>query len=529
VTRVGGDPARPLTVHYYLTGTASPGVDYAAEGLGTVTIPAYADSAEVVIRPLDDTLGEAVETVIATLAAGEGYEMREGVSAVVQLRDDGDPTEVSVVPGSPSGFEWLHDLPASFVVSRAGQTEEDLPVYFDLGGTAIAGFDYEPLPSPLVIPAGAASATVNVFPRDNSSFDGPRTVILSLAPDAQYRLGVPATAQVSLADDEQAPGPSVLEVDFEHGEPAGWSKRQTMPAEDLEYRVEFGHDYGADGLASAPASAEGTSKGLKLSLAHDPDGTNGFAAINLYPAAVMSGEYAVRLDMYLGLDSPGAGIGRHALLGVQHAGDRTNCPGLAGGDGLWFAVGVGEVSYLAFRGVPDQNPVVLQSVAATQLADFFPSPPATAPGVAAGQWVQVELAQTVAEVSLKLDGISVFQLPRPPGQDAGRLMLGYADTGFDAGTPAPFVVFDNLRVVDLRGVPLQRLRVSGIQVAEDRVRVRFPLDAALPGKPVLETADTIAGPYRVADDQQYVDLGGGWGRIDAPRGNTAMSFYRLRR
>lgn len=528
VRRAGGDLSQPLAVNYFLTGTALPGIDYVGGTLQTVTIPANAEAAEVVIQPLDDTLGEPTETVIATLTAGEGYEMRDSVSGTVLLHDDGDPLRVSVLPGNPRGFEWLHELPASFVISRLGSLEEDLAVAFTLGGTAIAGFDYEAVPNPVTIPAGAASVVVSVVPRDNPVFDGPRTVTLSLSPDPAYLVEAPAAATISLEDDEPAPGRVLLAEDFEADEPPAWGERQTAAEEGLEYRVAFSHDYVADGLVPAPGSTDGAGRGLKLSLVRGPDNTNGPAAINVYPDLVLAGEFAVRFDMYLGFDSPDSSLQRYALAGLRHSGSRTNGYALPGGDGLWFAVGLGDNSYLAMQGEPDQSPAILEAQTAAPFVDYFPSPPAAVPGVAVGQWVRGELAQTATEISLKLSGIPVFRLPRLAVPEEGRLMLGLADTGYDPSSPAPFVLFDNLRVVDLRGVPLQRLRISSIAVADQRVWVRFPQDPGVPGAPILETADSITGSYRVVEGQQCQDLGGGWGRIDAPQ-RGGMSFYRLRR
>src|SRR6185503_14192376 len=58
-----GSTASALTVNYSLSGTAINGVDY-QQLSGSVTIPAGADSAPVVVRPVDDTLFEVGEMVI---------------------------------------------------------------------------------------------------------------------------------------------------------------------------------------------------------------------------------------------------------------------------------------------------------------------------------------------------------------------------------------------------------------------------------------------------------------------------------
>jgi hypothetical protein len=55
-----------LTVRYTVGGTASNGVDY-VELPGVVSIPAGRRSVSIVVRPIEDTLPEQVETVIVTL------------------------------------------------------------------------------------------------------------------------------------------------------------------------------------------------------------------------------------------------------------------------------------------------------------------------------------------------------------------------------------------------------------------------------------------------------------------------------
>jgi hypothetical protein len=57
-----------LTVYYRLSGTATNGVDY-ANLTGKVTILGGATSADIVVSPIDDSMHEGTETVIATLIA----------------------------------------------------------------------------------------------------------------------------------------------------------------------------------------------------------------------------------------------------------------------------------------------------------------------------------------------------------------------------------------------------------------------------------------------------------------------------
>ena len=69
VHRAGGDFDNPLTVSYRIGGTASNGADYEKLS-GQVTIAAQAETAEIVVNPIDDNLSEGTESVLLTLLPG---------------------------------------------------------------------------------------------------------------------------------------------------------------------------------------------------------------------------------------------------------------------------------------------------------------------------------------------------------------------------------------------------------------------------------------------------------------------------
>lgn len=69
-----GDTTSPLSVAFTLGGTATAGSDYAVASTTSVTIPAGANSAVLVITPVDDTIyGERAETVGIAITPNAGY------------------------------------------------------------------------------------------------------------------------------------------------------------------------------------------------------------------------------------------------------------------------------------------------------------------------------------------------------------------------------------------------------------------------------------------------------------------------
>ncbi|MEB3192795.1 MAG: Calx-beta domain-containing protein, partial [Snowella sp.] len=82
-----GDLSQAITVNYTLAGTATNGTDYTNLPL-TATFAAGASTTLVTVTPTDDTLVEATENVILTLATGTGYNLGTTTSATVNIADN---------------------------------------------------------------------------------------------------------------------------------------------------------------------------------------------------------------------------------------------------------------------------------------------------------------------------------------------------------------------------------------------------------------------------------------------------------
>lgn len=93
---------------------------------------------------------------------------------------------------------------AAFTVSRRGETNDDLNVTYDIGGTASNGIDYVALPGTVKIPAGQERAWITIVPIDDGPPDVNKTVILTLTPStnkpADHVVGIPRRAAVIIID-----------------------------------------------------------------------------------------------------------------------------------------------------------------------------------------------------------------------------------------------------------------------------------------------------------------------------------------
>ncbi len=125
-----------------------------------------------------------------------------------------DPPSVTVTARDATAAETGPD-PGVFRISRTGDTDPDLRVYFAMKGTATNSQDYPLIRTnfPRTIPAGASYADVTVTPIDDSVYEGDETVILEIVDNAAYEIGSPNTATVTIQDNDPAPDAAPPTVD----------------------------------------------------------------------------------------------------------------------------------------------------------------------------------------------------------------------------------------------------------------------------------------------------------------------------
>ncbi len=90
-----------------------------------------------------------------------------------------------------------------FKVSRPGSnTDSPLTVDYTVSGTATGGDDYDQLAGSVTIPAGRSSANIRVIPKDDTSYEGTESVIVTLSADSAYTVGSPYSAKVKINDND---------------------------------------------------------------------------------------------------------------------------------------------------------------------------------------------------------------------------------------------------------------------------------------------------------------------------------------
>ena len=222
VTR-DGPTGLPLTVNFAITtpprptvitnrvANATNGVDFTAIGT-SVTIPAGASTADIVIAPLYDLLAEPLENIQISLLPPTiplpdpaSYMLGAATTTNLSIKD------ATLAPGTPviriSAFDSqayesvAPSRSAAFSIARAGDTTGPLTVHYAINGSATNGVDYTTITSSVVIPAGVLSALVTINPIDDTFDEGIEGVALTLLPPPvvtdppAYVLGASTTAQ----------------------------------------------------------------------------------------------------------------------------------------------------------------------------------------------------------------------------------------------------------------------------------------------------------------------------------------------
>lgn len=211
-----GDTGNALTVNYSVSGTATPGAsgqpgaDYVALP-GNVTLPIGSSSATLAVTPIDDSSAEGNEGVVVTLSAHAAYTVGSPSSATVTIVDDEPPRPtISVTVTDSTATEGNSSDRGIITVSRTGSTAAPITVYYALSGSASNGGDYELLPGSVTIQTGSTSESIFVTPQEDTNVEGNESVVLTLSTNANYIVGAPASATVTIIDNDVPAGPSLL-------------------------------------------------------------------------------------------------------------------------------------------------------------------------------------------------------------------------------------------------------------------------------------------------------------------------------
>jgi hypothetical protein len=543
-----GDTAEALTVNYTLSGTATNGTDYETNIL-SVTFASGESTATVTITPIDDDTAELVETVSLALAAGAGYTFFPA-TLTASIMDNESPV-VNASATDANAYEPFSADKLVFRVERLGDTNLELFVVLGYAGSAIGEIDFRGLngdflPFDIYLAPGQVSQTVSVEPLDDLELEGDETVGLVIQPGFDYSPGTPDTAFAVIKDNE-LPAERVLFADSLDAEtPGNWTVRFGANNGIYDADVRWGLDYTTliPAIPPSPHSTPGSTRGLYLQVNRTNAVANGTAGINVYPGRNFSGNFALRVDMYLSYDIAPAGSTEHALLGLNHSGLYTNrttittgdgSTNAVGGDGVWAAIGTDASNSRDWGAYFATNATTLPGLytnrSAASVAGLLSAPPyalAGSPGNRSASttktWAEVELGQIDNVITLKVNNSVVYSFLNPSGFTSGDIMIGHNDQADSIGSRTNFVIFDNVRVISLD------FTITSISFVGNTVQIDF--DSPLGGQAAdfhLQSTGSLLDPIAWDDEDSatITALAQGF-RFALPReGDTR--FYRIRR
>jgi hypothetical protein len=214
VVELNRPSAVPVTVDWRTEdGSALAGTDY-VQASGTITFQPGQTRAEVTVQIIGNTLPEPDKTFRVVLSDPAGALLGTSVATVTILNDDTLTTvTIGATDANLAGLQ-----PGSFTISRDGDLSAALTVRLDWSGTAAIGMHYTvsidgqqltSRPATVTLAAGQAKLTITITPLSDPNATTTRTVVLTLAHDAAYRLGTPASATVRLLPDTSLPRLSI--------------------------------------------------------------------------------------------------------------------------------------------------------------------------------------------------------------------------------------------------------------------------------------------------------------------------------
>jgi hypothetical protein len=267
---------------------------------------------------------------------------------------------------------------------------------------------------------------------------------------------------------------------FDADTSANWNVNRSSS----DTRLTFNYDYSAMGIVSAPGSAGGTTRGVRME-ANLSGGA--VAALSLSPKnQVFGGDYRLRFDMWINVNGPlpggGTGSTEHLTGGLGTTGNRVQWTGTGStADGCWFSVdgegGASDTSttsgdFCAFVGASLQNPATGYYAAGTdssakgnsntyyvnafpgggaapplQQANFAQQTGTTAAGAVGFAWHEVIIARRGTTVDWAMDGIRLATITNATFT-ASNVFVGYWDSyaSLSDNTNLSFGLVDNVRV-----------------------------------------------------------------------------------
>ena len=196
--------AAPATVNYATSnGTATAGKDYTARS-GTLTFATGQTSQSFFVPIQEDSLDEPAETLNLTLSNPTNAVLGLPATATLTIMDNDNPPNVHF----SSGNYTVDENGGAAIVTAQLSAASGMTItvnYTTSNGTALAGQDYTSSNGTLTFSPGQTSATLSVAILEDGLDENDETMNLALSNPANASLGAPASAVLTVLDNDNPP------------------------------------------------------------------------------------------------------------------------------------------------------------------------------------------------------------------------------------------------------------------------------------------------------------------------------------
>ncbi len=195
--------ASSLTLGYTVSGTADSD-DFSISGSGSITVPAEASTAEILISIDDDGTQEPNETIILTLNSGSGYTVGNtadtpgAYTLTIEDNDGGSGPTVTIAADNPSVNEGSD---ATFTLTANPAPTASLSVSVTVSQTGDFAASGE-TGSKTVTIGTSGTATLTVTTDDDSTQETNGVIRAEVNTGANYRVGSSGTASMAILDND---------------------------------------------------------------------------------------------------------------------------------------------------------------------------------------------------------------------------------------------------------------------------------------------------------------------------------------
>lgn len=197
------------------TGVAPLTVNFTDASTGAVTgwFWDFGDGGSSALSNPSHTYANPGTYTVSLTASGPGGADTETKTGYITATLPPNTVTITAVDGTAS--ETGTDT-GTFRIERAGSTIFPLTVNYIISGTAANGADYNALSGLAEIPAGSSSVDIVVTPINDSGWEPPETVIITLA-SGTYDIGSPDSATVTIADNDPDTSPPTGTIEINGG------------------------------------------------------------------------------------------------------------------------------------------------------------------------------------------------------------------------------------------------------------------------------------------------------------------------